>query len=238
MFRKSKRTPLRVWQVGPPPSPQFQINTGSALVSPGQIWFRPETIILDAIYMVDDILWLWRSLTKLVSLFALRAALIAGVIFLISSVSQTSNLAAANNLAAASSPITEDVKIVTKIKASPSLVFRWPIRNRGISTYFSYYHRGIDLPANYGAGVKPFAVGTVSKAGWDGGFGYTVAIRHPKGYVTRYSHLSRINVRIGQKVGPNTIIGRIGSTGYATGPHLHFEVYKAGVAINPLLILR
>ena len=74
----------------------------------------------------------------------------------------------------------------------------------------------------------------MSFAGWKGGYGNIIHIRHGNGMETRYAHLSKINFKVGQKVTAGQAIGRVGSTGTATGPHLHFEVRINGVAKNPL----
>jgi murein DD-endopeptidase MepM/ murein hydrolase activator NlpD len=73
-------------------------------------------------------------------------------------------------------------------------------------------------------------------AGWEGGYGKTVKIRHPNGYQTLYGHLSRINVRPGQRVSQEQYIGAVGMTGLATGPHLDYRMIKNGVFVNPLKI--
>jgi murein DD-endopeptidase MepM/ murein hydrolase activator NlpD len=78
--------------------------------------------------------------------------------------------------------------------------------------------------------------GVVTLAGWDGGYGKAVKIRHPNGYETLYGHLSRINVKVGQRVTQEMFIGAVGMTGLATGPHLDYRMIKSGVFLNPLKI--
>ena len=80
--------------------------------------------------------------------------------------------------------------------------------------------------------------GTVIFAGWDGSYGRKVEIRHSNGIQTWYGHMSKIKVRVGQKVSVGTVIGRVGNTGNVTGTHLHFEVRRYGVPINPVKWLR
>jgi hypothetical protein len=101
------------------------------------------------------------------------------------------------------------------------------------------FHAGIDFPAQHGAPIRAARSGRVAYAGWhDGGFGYLVSIRHGYGVRTRYAHLSAIPVRRGQRVSTGSLVGRVGATGAATGPHLHFELLVRGAAANPLRALR
>lgn len=94
-------------------------------------------------------------------------------------------------------------------------------------------HRGIDIGAQEGARVQSTAPGRVVHASSLGGAGNTVIIDHDNGYQTKYFHLSRIDVRVGQQVSDNQQIGAVGSTGFSTGPHLHYEVLQNGVHQNP-----
>ena len=99
----------------------------------------------------------------------------------------------------------------------------------------SGWHPGIDFPAPTGTAVTAAAYGRVIEAGWDtGGYGNLVVIAHGSSTVTMYAHLSSIAVRVGEVVGAGALVGRVGSTGFATGPHLHFEVRVRGAAVNPL----
>jgi murein DD-endopeptidase MepM/ murein hydrolase activator NlpD len=99
-------------------------------------------------------------------------------------------------------------------------------------------HTGIDLRDDYGAPVRATAAGRVVTAEWTGGYGNMVEIDHGNGIASRYGHLSGITVREGQTVGAGTVIGRIGSTGRATGPHLHYEVRIDDEAVDPARFLR
>ncbi len=99
-------------------------------------------------------------------------------------------------------------------------------------------HTGIDLRGERGEPVHATADGTVSIAGRDGGYGKMVEINHGNGLSTRYGHLSEIDVRVGQKVRIGQTIGKIGSTGRSTGPHLHYETRINGEAVNPQKFLR
>lgn len=94
-------------------------------------------------------------------------------------------------------------------------------------------HNGIDFKGPHGEPILAAATGTVTHAGWQSGYGKTVEITHGNGLMTRYAHLSRINVTTGQKVEQGLQVGAMGSTGRSTGTHLHFEVRLNGAAINP-----
>lgn len=96
------------------------------------------------------------------------------------------------------------------------------------------FHDGLDIAANHGNSVYAYTDGRVIEAGWNGGYGNCVLIDHGNGLKTRYAHLSRINVKVGQKIKTGQKIGAVGSTGNSTGPHLHFEVIKNGKTQNPL----
>ena len=97
------------------------------------------------------------------------------------------------------------------------------------------FHTGIDYPAAKGTPVTAAASGLVIIAGWSvGGWGRLVTIEHSSGTRTLYAHLSRVGVRPGQRVEAGQRIGRVGASGGATGPHLHFEVQVRGAAVDPL----
>ncbi|MFF3348229.1 transglycosylase family protein [Streptomyces sp. NPDC002779] len=103
------------------------------------------------------------------------------------------------------------------------------------------YHTGVDFPVATGTTVRSVADGKVVGAGWEGSFGYQVVVRHADGRYTQYAHLSAISVRSGQQVGAGQRIGRAGSTGNSSGPHLHFEVRTGpgfGSDIDPVAYLR
>ena len=99
-------------------------------------------------------------------------------------------------------------------------------------------HLGVDYAAPVGTPVRASGDGVVTLAGWSGGYGKTVKIRHPNGYQTLYGHLSRIVVSKGERVSQGERIGELGNTGYSTGPHLHFSVFKNGEAVDPLRFLK
>ena len=99
-------------------------------------------------------------------------------------------------------------------------------------------HTGIDLRKPLGETVRATAGGLVTIAGADGGYGNLVEIDHGNGLRTRYAHLGSISVAVDQKVGPGAIVGRVGSTGRATGPHLHYEVRIDGEPVDPTRFLK
>ncbi|MET7485409.1 transglycosylase family protein [Streptomyces sp. NPDC005538] len=109
------------------------------------------------------------------------------------------------------------------------------------SSWSKGYHTGVDFLVPTGTSVKAIENGTVVEAGWAGSYGYQVVIRHADGRYSQYAHLSAISVRDGQSIGAGQRIGRSGSTGNTTGPHLHFEVRTGpgfGTDIDPLAYLR
>jgi len=112
-----------------------------------------------------------------------------------------------------------------------------------VSSYFGYrkdpfhkrraLHTGIDFSTGTGTQVITTADGVIKSAGWRKGYGKCIVVQHKNGYKTLYGHLSKINVKKGQKVKSGELIGKVGTTGRSTGPHLHYEVYKNGKRINP-----
>ena len=98
----------------------------------------------------------------------------------------------------------------------------------------STYHKGVDWAVSTGTPVYASSGGTVVKASWGSGYGNVVYINHPDGKQTRYGHLSKILVTVGQKVKQGDLIAKSGNTGVSTGPHLHFEILVNGVQVNPL----
>lgn len=98
----------------------------------------------------------------------------------------------------------------------------------------STYHKGVDWAVATGTAVVASSGGTVIKAGWGSGYGYVVYIKHDDGRETRYAHLSRVLVSVGQRVSQGEKIGLSGSTGVSSGPHLHFEMLINGTQVNPL----
>lgn len=98
---------------------------------------------------------------------------------------------------------------------------------------YSRFHKGVDYGAVYGSPIVAATDGVVSFSGWHGGHGKFVQLKHAGGLATGYAHMSRIVAQQGQRVAAGQVIGYVGSTGLSTGPHLHYEVYRNGVAIDP-----
>jgi murein DD-endopeptidase MepM/ murein hydrolase activator NlpD len=95
------------------------------------------------------------------------------------------------------------------------------------------FHEGVDLGADYGETVRAAAAGTIVATGYDGAFGIKVDIDHGNGYHTWYAHLSRVGVAVGEHVFKGESIAAVGATGFATGPHLHYQLMYEGRPIDP-----
>ncbi|HWQ88720.1 MAG TPA: peptidoglycan DD-metalloendopeptidase family protein [Desulfitobacteriaceae bacterium] len=128
-------------------------------------------------------------------------------------------------------------------------VSNWPVPGRyEISSPFGWrthpitgvrsLHTGIDIPAPTGTALHAVGAGEVIYAGWYGGYGNAVVIDHGKGVSTLYAHQSRLAVSDGQQIAQDQVIGYVGSTGFSTGPHLHFEVRINGNPTDPLQYFR
>jgi murein DD-endopeptidase MepM/ murein hydrolase activator NlpD len=91
------------------------------------------------------------------------------------------------------------------------------------------WHDGTDFPAPTGTPILATANGIVIKAGWGGDYGNMVEVRHTNGYITRYAHAQELSVQVGQAVKKSQVIGKSGSTGRSTGPHLHYEIFREGI---------
>ncbi len=132
-----------------------------------------------------------------------------------------------------------NVKIVETVK--PDI---WPVVGVITSDYGwrvmgrrREFHTGIDISTPYGTPVVASADGRVIYAGWIRGYGKTVIIYHGYGFATLYAHLSDIKVNYSDRVVKGQIIGNVGTTGRAFGPHLHYEVLKYGIRQNPIAYL-
>lgn len=127
--------------------------------------------------------------------------------------------------------------IPTSMPASASLVSSDFGYRRDPFTGGGAMHNGLDFKGPHGTEILAAADGIVTSAGWQGGYGKCIEITHANGLVTRYAHLSGLDITLGQTVKRGLQIGRMGSTGRSTGSHLHFEVRLNGQAINPIKFL-
>lgn len=138
-----------------------------------------------------------------------------------------------------------DLKFINlNVKPSNYIDFKWPIKWAGVTSPYgkrfhpvlkrNIFHNGVDLRAAVGVSLYAPADGTVKTAGWLGGYGKIIIIKHAKGYETRHAHLNNIYVKVGQKVKKGELIGKTGKTGRITGPHLHYEIRRNGKTIDPM----
>ncbi|MCL2178792.1 MAG: M23 family metallopeptidase [Proteobacteria bacterium] len=124
---------------------------------------------------------------------------------------------------------------------------RWPLWPIELSSPFGYrihpltglkrFHQGVDLRATAHEEVRSIQEGWVLHADWAGSYGYMVEVLHSGNSLSRYAHLSQINVRVGQRVDAGTVVGLAGDSGNATGVHVHFELWKEGSPVDPVLHL-
>lgn len=127
------------------------------------------------------------------------------------------------------------------------ITFEKPLKGFAINSAFGFRklgdapgraHKGVDMAAPTGTSVYVAAEGRVMRTGYDAsGYGNFVEVRHPNGMTSLYGHLSRIDVASGMQLTGGQRLGLVGSTGYSTGPHLHFEVKRGGVQVNPTRIM-
>jgi murein DD-endopeptidase MepM/ murein hydrolase activator NlpD len=124
--------------------------------------------------------------------------------------------------------------------ASCPIRLGWPLSGAVASPFGprgNRFHEGVDIDAPEGARVGAARSGRVIFAGWNNGFGQLVILAHHHGVTTYYAHLSRILVVVGQRLSEGGMLGRVGHTGNATGPHLHFEARLRGASVDPLSAL-
>lgn len=159
------------------------------------------------------------------------------------------NLVAAIFLTTIVSPqlatLSDQVELESTIYTTPiagdpitKTTFDMPLVNFRLSQRFSFWHPGLDMTASRGTPVYAIEEGVVefaTSSRW--GYGKHILITHPHQVKSLYAHLSSIETVIGQKVARGELVGRVGSTGWSTGNHLHFEIYQNGISINPLEVL-
>ena len=135
----------------------------------------------------------------------------------------------------------------TELKRALGELIIWPIRGP-ISSYFGYrpdpftgirrFHGAIDIAARQGTPIRAAMDGRVADVGYNSIYGNYIILTHADSYQTLYGHLYQVSVKRGARVSQNGVIGSVGNTGYSTGPHLHFAVFRRGSAINPLKLLK
>lgn len=178
---------------------------------------------------------------------------------------QAAALAATAVLAMAAAPNADPDPAVVEVSATPAAVpvvaiaepagpvmrqimFHEPVKGFAINSRYgtrhlpgetaARAHKGVDFAAPTGTGVFVAAEGTVLRTGnQPSGFGRFVEVRHPNGMTSLYAHLSRVDVRSGQQLYSGERLGLVGSTGYSTGPHLHFEIRRNGAHVDPSRIM-
>lgn len=125
------------------------------------------------------------------------------------------------------------------VELSTQTSIRFPVDDPKISQGFSSFHKAVDFAQPYGSPVYPISEGIVERVSYQRfGYGNYLVVDHGSGFKSLYAHFSKIIAKEGQEVDKNTVIGLIGSSGWATGPHLHLEVYEDGQLFNPLIILK
>ncbi len=136
--------------------------------------------------------------------------------------------------------IVKGTRVTVASRGGGTGALDWPVYGPITSYYGSRNgtHTGLDIGASTGTAIKAADSGTVTGACYQGGYGNLITVNHGNGIVTRYAHCSAFNVAVGQSVSKGTVIGKVGSTGRSTGPHLHFEVLASGSFNNPLNYLR
>lgn len=131
------------------------------------------------------------------------------------------------------------VHAVEKVQVTTEEGVHSPLAAFQITQGFHAFHPGIDLAAPSGTKIQPVADGQVEMVGYGQlGYGNYVIIRHSAEFQSLYAHLQKVEVKSGQEVNKETIIGTVGSTGWSTGPHLHLEVWQNYQPINPLMLIR
>lgn len=130
--------------------------------------------------------------------------------------------------------IRDLVKAPDSSAATSDSKMAWPTEGQRITQYYSWRHTGLDIANKTGTPLYAAEAGTVEYAGWSNGYGYNVLINHGDGRKTRYAHASKLFVEVGDSVSRGENIAAMGSTGWSTGPHIHFEVIINGKKQNPL----
>ena len=139
--------------------------------------------------------------------------------------------------------IAEEIRRLARTDGTKPGVLQWPV-NGTVTSGYGYrvhpitgtrrLHTGLDISAGSGTTIYAAGAGNVIWADWYGGYGKTVIVDHGGGLTTLYAHQSTINVSVGSSVSSSSVVGYVGSTGFSTGPHLHFETREWGTPVNPM----
>lgn len=146
-------------------------------------------------------------------------------------------------------PSFEQIQVILGVPRFEESLLVWPVAGQHkISSGFGYrphpfggkksLHRGLDIAARRGTPIVAIAPGTVKFAGYRRGFGRMVQVQHSSHWISTYAHASSTVVKTGQPVLAGQLIAKVGSTGSATGPHLHLEIHRSGRPVDPLPLLR
>ena len=165
-----------------------------------------------------------------------RRVLSVVIVLLLAVFSFLPNLSLAANIGGI--PVINISTPVSKVETATKVAVQVPVEVNYISRGYSWFHSGMDLVADSGKPVYTVMDGEVKLAQTDWfGYGNHVIIDHGAGFGSLYGHLSKIEVKVGDKVTLKTELGKVGSTGFSTGPHLHLEIYQDGKTIDPAEIL-
>lgn len=132
----------------------------------------------------------------------------------------------------------ESVVIESQTNLVTEKSMTYPVEKIVVNQGYGVFHRAIDFGGNTKTDIYPVMAGTIAYAGWDRtGYGNLIVIQHKNGIDSYYAHLSKINVSTGDTVTTESVIGKMGATGRATGVHLHLEIHQNNVSLNPLSVL-
>lgn len=204
---------------------------------PGLVGLNIDHLIRDFSHSLTGAYTTWRKITD--TIFSKRALI--GATLVTSTLLGTSSTQEYKKAVFPNGTILSSQENVFQMTASivadnvPN--FQWPFLG-GLSTNYSRWHPGIDMPKPKGTPIKPIAEGhVISVENGRFGYGKSVVVEHSSGYASRYAHLSKIDVKVGDTVTTDTTLGGVGNTGRSTGNHLHLEIYENGRTLSPKNLL-
>jgi len=141
-----------------------------------------------------------------------------------------------NKVAIGGEPEEEkEYQVRAAVTSYPKWAISAPLPCQIITQYYHWGHKAVDFgKCKTNKGVFSVDAGTVIFAGWKGNYGFRVEMEHSNGYISTYSHLEKMYVKKGDIINQHTLLGILGTTGYSSGPHLHWEIIYDGVKLNPL----